>query len=102
MRPLLRGWIDEKIADVNACQPKVSAQRGQRLVLLDEMPVDFQVLLRDAHLDAVCLHRRQDQHTDNGAVTGPQRGSFAPRGSHASILPPTRKSLKIRSSPYSA
>jgi hypothetical protein len=42
--------------------------------------------LGNTNLDAVSLDCGNDQNEDNGAVSGPQRGAFTPRGSHSTYL----------------
>ena len=74
--------LNEEIAHVIAGQPEVAAQRGERLLLLDKVPVDLQVLAGDADLNAVGFHGGQHQDGDDGAISCPQYGALTPTGSH--------------------
>ena len=47
---LLGCVLDEKIAYVIAGQPKVAAQRAERLLLFDKATIDLQVLAGDTDL----------------------------------------------------
>jgi hypothetical protein len=79
---LLGCVLDEKLAHVVTRQPEVAAQCAERLLLFDKVPVDLQMLARDADLNAVGLNGRQHEHGDHSTVSGTQYAALTPTGSH--------------------
>src|SRR5688500_8010588 len=78
--------MDEEVAHVHAGLPEVPPQDGDLAVLVDVVAINFQVLVGDTALDAVCFGCREHEHGEDRAVARPQHGAFTQTGNHSFYL----------------